>query len=143
MIKPIVYKYTIPTRFSDLDSYNHVNFKHYFDFVINSRLFYMQDRFKLGLFELAEITGIGFYATESQIKFLRPIKGITNVEVESFVEEVVNESLLKIPFKIFDKTSGKIYSQGRIDFTIVDVKTGWSTPITDKVTELLFEEIGE
>jgi acyl-CoA thioesterase FadM len=101
----------------------------------------MQDRFKIGLFELAQSTGVGFFATESQIKFLRPIKGIANVEVESFVEEVVNESLLKIPFKIFDNASGKIYSQGRIDFTIVDVKTGWSTPITDNVTDLLFEEV--
>lgn len=143
MIKPIIYRYTIPTRFSDLDSYNHVNFKHYFDYVINSRLFYMQERFNIGLFELAETIGIGFYATQSEIKYLRPIKGVTTVEVESHVGEIQNDSLLKIPFRIFDSKSGKSFSEGRIDFSLVDVKTGRVTPITKPVSDLLFEEVGE
>ena len=143
MIKPIIYRYNMPTRFSDLDSYNHVNFKHYFDYVINSRIFYMQNRFKIGLFELAESTGIGFYVTESTIKYLRPIKGVTTVEIESHVEEVQNDTLLKIPFRIFHPASGKIYSEGRIDFSIVDVKTGRVTTMTKDVKDLLFEEITE
>jgi acyl-CoA thioesterase FadM len=103
----------------------------------------MQDRFKIGLFELAKTTGIGFYATQSEIKYLRPIMGVTTVEVESHVGEVQNGSLLKIPFRIFDSKSGKTYSEGRIDFSIVDVKTGRVTSITKPVNDLLFEEICE
>jgi len=139
MKKPILYKYSIPTRFSDLDSYNHVNFKHYLDYVINSRLYYMQDRFQIGLFEIAQTLGLGFYATQSEIKYLRPIRGITFVEVESYVEEVANETVLKVPFKIFEKQKGRVFSEGRIDFSIVDVKTGWTTPITNEINNLLFE----
>lgn len=139
MKKPILYHYSIPTRFSDLDSYNHVNFKHYLDYVINSRLYYMQDRFQMSLFELAQTTGIGFYATHSEIKFIRPIKGLMSVEVESYVEEVVNDTVLRVPFKIFDKKNGKIFSEGRLEFSIVDVKTGWTTPITEQVSAYIFE----
>lgn len=141
MKKPIVYKYSIPTRFSDLDSYNHINLKHYLDFVINSRLYFMQERFQIGLFELAQTTGVGFYATQSEIKFIRPIKGLVVVEVESYVEEVVNDTILRVPFKIFDKKNGKVFSEGRIEFSIVDVKTGWTTPITDQVSSFIFEEV--
>jgi len=99
----------------------------------------MQERFQIGLFELAQKVGIGFYATQSEIKFIRPIKGLISVEVESYVREVIDESTLRTPFKIFNNQSGKIYSEGQIDFSIVDVNTGWKTPINEKIGNLLFE----
>ncbi len=47
---------------------------------------------------------------------------------------------LRVPFKIYEKQKGKIYSEGRIEFSIVDVKTGWMTPITNEINNLLFEK---
>lgn len=99
----------------------------------------MQDRFQMGLFEIAQTLGLGFYATKSEIKFIRPIRGLTFVEVESYVEEVVNETILRVPFKIFEKQKERVFSEGRIDFSIVDVKTGWTIPITSEINNLLFE----
>lgn len=138
MRKPIIYKYSTPTRFSDLDSYNHVNFKYYFDYIINSRLFFLKERFDIGLYELNKM-GIGFYITEAQIKYGRPITGITYVEVESYVSEIVEETHFKTPFKIFNKATGKIYSTGAIYFSVVDTNTGKPKPMTEEISRLFFE----
>jgi acyl-CoA thioesterase FadM len=138
MRKPIVYRYSVPTRFSDLDTYNHVNFKYYFDYIINSRLFFLKEKFNIGLYELAKM-GIGFYITEAKIKYGRPISGINYVEVESYVSEVIDETHFKTPFKIFDKQTYKIYSSGSIFFSTVNTDSGKPIRMTEEITRLFFE----
>lgn len=137
-MKPILYKAEAQTRFSDLDPYGHVNFKHFLDFVVNSRLTFLEKRFQLDLGELAK-RGIGFYATQAEIKFLRPIIGIKTLDIETFVESVQNEVTLFIPFTIKDAQTQKVYSEGKIQFTIIDMKTGRPGPITEEVKALFFE----
>jgi acyl-CoA thioesterase FadM len=138
MKKPIIYKYAIPTRLSDLDTYNHINFKHYLDYVISSRLYFLKERFNLGLSELSK-KGVGFYATHVDISYIRPILGMTFVEVESFVDEIIDNTLLKIPFKIFDPISEKAYSTGTITFAIINITTGKQQAISPDLEAILFE----
>jgi acyl-CoA thioesterase FadM len=138
MRTPIIYRYSTPTRFSDLDSYNHVNFKYYFDYIINSRLFFLKERFNVGLYELAKL-GVGFFITEAKIKYGRPITGITYVEVESYVSELIDDTHFKTPFKIFDKDNGKIYASGAIYFSTINTKTGKPMPMTAEILNLFYE----
>lgn len=137
-MKPILYKATVQTRFSDLDPYGHVNFKHFFDYVINSRLIFLQHRFDLDLDKISK-TGFGFYVTQGEIKFLRPIIGLGSLEVESFVESIKEEVTLVIPFTIKDTQTSKVNSEGKIHFTIIDLITGKPSPLNDELTNLFFE----
>jgi acyl-CoA thioesterase FadM len=139
MSKPIIYSYSVPTRFSDLDAYNHVNFKYYLDYVINSRLYFLKEKFNIGLHELAKL-GVGFYATHLDVSYNRPIRGLTFVEVESYLAEVIDEVVLKVPFKIYDRPTEKIYCQGTFTFSVVDTQSGKPKPMTEEVRKLFFEE---
>lgn len=138
MKTPIKYIHEVTTRFSDLDSYNHVNFKHYLDFVINSRLYFLKKQFNIGLYEIAKL-GVGFYVMKAEINYLKPIVGIGSVNVESHVAEVVDNCFLQIPFSISDNNSGKQYAAGKLQFAIVDLKTGKPTQITQQIENLFFE----
>jgi acyl-CoA thioesterase FadM len=138
LVNPIIYSASVRPRFSDLDPYGHVNFKHYFDYVISSRLICLENRFYLSLGKLAK-NGYGFYANQAEIKFLRPIVGLNNLEVESFVESVKDEVTLVIPFSIKDERTSTLYSEGKLFFTIIDLKTGKPAPLNDELKRLFFE----
>ena len=60
MTRSIRDKAVVESRFSDLGPYGHVNFKHYFDFVVGSRNSSFESRFSLSLTKIAR-NGIGFY----------------------------------------------------------------------------------
>ena len=137
-MKPILYKAPAQTRFSDLDPYGHVNSKHYLDFIVESRLTFLEKNFGLSLHKLAK-TGVGFFLKRSEINFIRPILGIKNLDVETFVESVQDEVTLVIPFIIKDQETQKIYSDGRLLFTVVDVTTGKPSPLNDDARKLFFE----
>jgi acyl-CoA thioesterase FadM len=135
---PIIYKASVQSRFSDLDPYGHVNFKHFFDYVISSRLIFLENRFELDLDKISK-TGYGFYATQGEIKFLRPIIGLRTLDVETFVESVKDEVTLVIPFSIKDEKTSKLNSEGKLYFTIIDLKTGKPAPLNDEIKKLFFE----
>jgi acyl-CoA thioesterase FadM len=135
---PILYKATVQSRFSDLDPYGHVNFKHFFDYVISSRLIFLENKFDLDLDKIAK-TGYGFYATQGEIKFLRPIVGLRTLDVETFVESVKDEVTLIIPFTIKDAKTSKVNSEGKLHFTIIDLKTGKPAPLNETLKGLFFE----
>ena len=137
-MKPILYKSTVQVRFSDLDPYGHVNLKHFFDYVINSRLLFLEDRFGLDLDKIAK-TGYGFYATEGEIKFLRPIMGLRSLDIETFVASVKDEVTLTVPFTIRDLKTAKLNSKGKLHFTIIDLKTGKPSSLTEDLKKLFFE----
>lgn len=136
-MKPIIYKSSVLVRFSDLDPYGHVNFKHYFDYVISSRLQFLELQFEMSLAKLAKL-GLGFYATRGEIEFLLPITGLRELDIESFVDTLKNEATLVIPFTIKDSLSEKVYSQGKIDFTIIDLKNGKPTELNDSSRHFFF-----
>lgn len=138
MTKPILYKAFSSSRFSDLDPYGHVNFKHYFDFVVESRLSFLDSHFGLSLAKLAK-KGIGFYATRGEINFLRPILGITKLDIETYVESILNDVTLVVPFVIKDVDSRRRYSDGKLFFTVIDIATGKPSPPNDETRKLFFE----
>lgn len=137
-MQPILYKATVSSRFSDLDPYGHVNFKHFFDYVVSSRLIFLNQKFNLDLDKIAK-TGYGFYVSQGEIKFLRPIIGLRHLEIETFVESVEDDVTLVIPFSIKDSETLKVNSEGKLYFTIIDLKTGKPAPLNEELQRLFFE----
>jgi len=137
-MEPIIYKATVQSRFSDLDPYGHVNTKHYFDYVVDSRLRFLADNFKLDLAKIAQ-TGFGFYATRCEINFLRPINGMRTLSVESFVESIINEVTMVIPFKIIDTETGKTNSDGKIHYANINLATGKPAPMNAELNKLFYK----
>ena len=136
--KPITYDESVDIRFSDLDSYGHVNSKHYVDFVSTARIVFMEKTLKTTIEDAAK-KGIGFYLTKSTINYLRPITGLVRVRCRSHVHEIRDGKVLVIPFELLTEDGKRKYSDGTLEFTIVDMNTKRTTSAPEWVADLFFE----
>ncbi len=136
--KPIVYSELIDIRFSDLDMYGHVNSKHYIDIVATARLIFLKENMKVSVEEVAK-RGVAFYMTKSTIQYKKPILGLQKVRASSFVREVKDGKTLVIPFTISNLGDDKIYSDGELEFALIDMTSKRTTPAPDWLLDLFFE----
>jgi YbgC/YbaW family acyl-CoA thioester hydrolase len=84
-IQPVVFKTTVPIRFTDIDRYGHVATAHYVEYVYTHRLDFIRARFGVGQEVFAQ-RGVGFVVRRMEMDFFRPIPASqTDVVVESFV----------------------------------------------------------
>lgn len=137
-MKPIIYNATTEVRFSDLDLYKHVNSKHYIDFVSTSRLVFMKQRFDLSMEGLAE-KGYGFYLTKSTVNYKRPIVGLQTVRTKSFVEEFIGNKILKVRFDMMTEDESRLFADGYLEFTVVDLKTNRTASAPDWFQQYFYE----
>ena len=135
---PIVYKGLIDIRFSDLDSYNHVNSKHYVDFVSTVRLNYLGAELGTPI-EGVTSRGIGFFMTKSTINYRKPIVGLQKISASSHVSEISTGKVLVIPFQITSSDEQKIFADGVLEFAVIDLKTNRSTQTPQWVFNLFFK----
>jgi acyl-CoA thioester hydrolase len=138
--KPIVYRDLVDIRFADLDMYGHVNAKHYLDFVATARLNFMQREMKTSPQDVAA-SGIGFFLTQSLIQYKRSINGLQRILCESHIENVRDGVILEIPFVLKSEDGRKLYSDGVLEYTLVDLKSRQKTTITEKLENLFFETL--
>ena len=136
--KPIEYADTLDIRFSDLDSYGHVNSKHYVDLVSTARLNFMSKDMKT---KVSDVTGrgIGFYMTKSTMFYKRPINGLQKVRAVSHVQDIRDQKVLIIPFSIVSENRETVFSEGVLEFALIDLKTNRSTSAPDWILDLFFE----
>jgi acyl-CoA thioesterase FadM len=135
--EPIKYEGHVDIRFADLDPYGHVNSKHYVDLVSTVRLNFMSQELKTPLESMTD-KGIGFYLTKLTINYRRPIIGLQKVFVSSYVSEIRDEKVLIVPFEIKTADGTKLYSDGVLEFSVVDLKTNRMTILPTWVAKLLF-----
>lgn len=135
---PIQYQDLVDVRFADLDFYGHVNSKHYIDFVATARLNFMQRDLKTSIEEIAK-KNIGFFLIRSIINFKRPIVGLQRVLVTSHVQTVRDNSVLEIPFEIKSTDGVRLFSDGVLEFALIDMKTMRKTTAPDWLYPLFFE----
>jgi acyl-CoA thioesterase FadM len=133
----IIYEDLIDVRFSDLDHYNHVNSKHYIDMVSTTRLTFLARELKVPIDKITE-RGIGFFMTKSTVNYKRPINGLQKVKAKSHVAEVREGKILIIPFELCTEDGAKIFSDGILEFAVIDMKTLRSTATPDWVMDLFF-----
>lgn len=133
---PIVYASTIAVRFSDLDPYGHVNSARYLDYIISSRFEY--SRRHLDVTDQTLVAkGIGFFLTHAESRFLRPIQGVQELDVRSWVESIEGAEL-RVPYEI-RLSNDKVASEGQLKFAVIDLKTQRPTAPPDWVVALFMK----
>lgn len=138
--KPIRYEEQIGIRLSDLDLYGHVNAKHYLDLVVSSRTQFLLKRFGISM-EAIAAQGIGFFLNKATTNFKRPITGLQTVKVSSHVREIGKDGrLFVIPFQITQTDDdAKVFCEGELEVTVIDMKTLRSTSAPEWVLDFLFQ----
>lgn len=134
---PIVYDDLVDIRFSDLDHYNHVNSKHYIDLLSTARLNFLARELKMPIEKVTE-KGIGFFMVKSTVNYKKPIVGLQKIRAISFVREIKDERILIIPFELKTEDRSKIFSDGVLEFAIIDMKTTKITIAPDWILNLFF-----
>lgn len=133
----IIYESEVKIAFSDLDMYNHVNSKHYVDYVITSRLYFFQEKFGITIADISK-KNIAFYLNKSEVYYLRPINGLTTLKITSHIEKIVDEKML-IPFSIRNSHTKKEHSRGTLHFTVVDTALNRSVVMPEELMGYFFE----
>jgi YbgC/YbaW family acyl-CoA thioester hydrolase len=134
----IRYKSVVPVRFSDLDSYGHVNSTHYLDYVISSRWAFARDQLRVSDRSLIE-RKIGFYLSKAQMAFKRPIVGAGAIVASSHVQEII-EARLIVPWEIRSTDEATLHADGVLEFAVIDLSTNKPTSCPDWVRALFFGE---
>ena len=137
-MKPIVYKATLPIRFSDLDPYGHVNSTHYLDYVISARWQFAKESLNVTDRSLID-KGVGFYLAKAQMAFKRPIAGAGAIIATSHVKEIADARLF-VPFEIRSADDKTLHSDGLLEFLVVDLSTNKPLSCPPWVHALFFEE---
>lgn len=137
--RPIVYEQRMPVRFADLDPYGHVNASVYLDYIVSSRWSFARQRFGIGDRTLFE-RGVGFYMTRADMSFLKPIIGMQELVITSYVTQI-QEARLLAHAEIKSSDEGKMFSRGTLEFVTIDLATTRPTPCPDWVRDLFIERI--
>lgn len=138
---PIVYENVLDIRFGELDSYGHLNAKHYFDLLSSSRMMYLERDMKIAVKSVVQ-RGIAFYATKVTQNFRRPIEGLAQVYVRSHVEDV-RECRLIVPFEIRSALKDRLYCDGIAEFAIINLETKKPVEMPEWVGDLFFYSTGD
>ncbi|WP_413289900.1 acyl-CoA thioesterase [Bdellovibrio sp. HCB337] len=136
---PIEYVGLVDIRFSDIDSYGHVNSKHYLDIISTARLNFLAEQMKMPIEDVTK-QGIGFFLTKSTMNFKRPISGLQKVLATSRVTEVRDGKVLVIPYELTDETKTVTYSDGTLEFAIIDMHSKRVTTAPTWVLDLFFSQ---
>ena len=137
MKDPIIYKNTIRARFNDLDPYGHVNSSVYLDYIISSRWNYLENELGMSMTEAIR-KGVGFYLINSNMNYKRPINGMEEIEIKSWVSNL-EDTVLTVDYTI-NNQKGKIISDGVLKFSIIDLITLRPQTLPDFVKPLFWKE---
>lgn len=108
--------YTVPVRYFDLDTNQHVNNAVYFTYMEEART-----KLLLKEFLTLQEEGIGFVVTEAKCKYLKPIRIQGTVTIKISIENIRGISF-DIKY-IFENGSGKLYAQGSTTLACIDIQT--------------------
>jgi acyl-CoA thioester hydrolase len=137
-LRPIHYRSVVAIRFSDLDLYGHVNSSHYLDYVISSRWEFARVHSNVTVRELAA-KKVGFYLSQAQTTFRRPIGGVGSIVAVSHVERIV-EARLVVPYAIRSEDETVLHADGTLEFVTIDLTTNKPIPVPDWAFSLFFEK---
>lgn len=135
--KAIIYDHTVDVCFSHLDAYGHVNSKHYLDYVVTSRLKFLEDTFNITILKMVE-KNCGFYLIETSQKYLRPINGMQKVRVKSHVAEN-QDGVITVVYDMINEDGDRLYSKGEFKFAVIDLAKQKKMPTPEWLQPYFFE----
>ncbi len=138
---PSKFETLIDVRPSDIDGNRHVHNTVYFDYVLVARYDQMARCYKVPMSEF-EKRGLGWMVRAAEIEHKRPLLLGDKVRVRTWVEGIGDagrgkraRSLCTIKFEIENADTGKLAAKGRINYVMVDAKTGKPIEIPDFIIE--------
>lgn len=137
LIEPIVYTYSMPIRFDDLDPYGHVNAGRYLDLIASSRFHFAAKHQGLDSATLAE-RRCGWFLKHVDYTYRRPIVGTCSVVVNSWLKEVPHDSRFEVMFNIKDEHDSKVHAEGRLTYVTIDLATNKPSPLPDWLLPYFF-----
>ncbi len=120
-------------RPDDIDMFNHVHNSKYFDYVLAARYEQMEIYYGMPMEEFLS-QGYGWVVKTAYVDYKRPL-GLGDIFlVETGVSDL-NDRGCRVEFKISNKKTGKLCSDGWFDYVLIDTKTGRSTKVTEAMIE--------
>lgn len=126
-----VFETEITIRPDDIDMNNHVHNTKYLDFVQAARFHQMKNNYKMSMEEFHNL-GLNWFASTAHIIFKRSLAlgdtAIVKTQLKSY-----NGAQVTISFWILNKETGKLASEGYLDYTMVSMTTGRPVRIPDDI----------
>jgi acyl-CoA thioesterase FadM len=127
---PLLYTMPIDIRHNDLTPNSQLELSQYLEFVLSSRWQFLK---KLKNMEATvfENRGIGFFMTKADIRYRKPVEGITTVLVRSWIGAFRREHTeISLPFLITTEDGSEVFADGVLDFSVIDFSSGRAKRVT-------------
>jgi acyl-CoA thioesterase FadM len=134
---PLVYCQTMTIRFDDLDPYGHVNASRYIDLVGSSRLIYVSRTLGLSP-ETIIARGCGWFLKHVECSYRRPIQGLSDVVISSWLESRPIDSQFPVIFQICDTSSKRVFAEGKLTYSTMELNTGKPSNLPEWLIPFLF-----
>ena len=135
---PIIYTATLNTRFSDFDSYGHMNAANYVDLVVSSRFTHQMREYGLSAADFAQ-RGLGFYLSRFEIDYKRSVASSqSKVLIHSWVTEVANPRMF-IDFEVWSEAKDQLHERGKLSCVCMALPRNKPCQLPDWVVPYLFQ----
>ena len=85
--------------------------------------------------------GLGFFMNKATTNFKRPITGLQKVRARSHIAEVRDSKVFVIPFELLSEDGSKLFANGLLEFTTVDLQTNKVTTVPEWAYQYFFESV--
>lgn len=121
----------IPVRPDDIDMFQHVHNSRYLDYIQAARYDQMTRCYKMSMEEFM-IMGYGFVVKKAELNFKRALIMGDIMLVSTQVKEF-NGSDIVVEFEIVNKKNEKVYCDGTMLYTMINLKTGRSEKVSAEI----------
>ena len=136
LLKNIYSKFTseLQVRPDDIDMNQHVHSSRYMDYVLAARFDQMERCYKMSMQSFLDL-GYSWVIRTSHIEFIRPLQINDHFSVTTNISSFYSRGV-NIDFKINRKENDKLCSKGYLDCSLIDIKTGRSMTIPEKIKKI-------
>jgi YbgC/YbaW family acyl-CoA thioester hydrolase len=121
----------LTVRPDDIDMNNHVHNSKYLDYVLAARYDQMERCYNMSMNEFLSL-GLTWVVTSCFIQFKRPLVLGDSMIVTTGIEELSGTNA-KVKFSIVKKASKKLSAEGYFEYAMINVQSGRSEAIPEKV----------
>ncbi|MBA2405449.1 MAG: acyl-CoA thioesterase [Bdellovibrionales bacterium] len=121
----------IPVRPDDIDMFQHVHNSRYLDYIQAARYDQMVRCYKMSMEEFM-IMGYGFVVKKAELNFKRALVMGDIMLISTQVKEFMGSDI-SVEFEIVNKKNDKVYCDGVMLYTMINLKTGRSEKLTEEI----------
>ncbi|WP_118195245.1 acyl-CoA thioesterase [Albibacterium indicum] len=120
-------------RPDDIDMFQHVHNSKYFDYVLAARYDQMRDCYGVTMEDFMD-AGYGWVVRTAHVDYKRALVMGQEFTVETGIT-TMNSKGCRVSFEIKIKETNKLACDGWFDYVLIDIKTGKSTMVTQKMID--------